>query len=93
MGDRYVFIPVHPWQWEHQLESVYARQLMDGDIVYLGPSSSPYRAQQSIRSLSNRVNPEAPLHQAGPQHYQHVEHPYSGTAYDPERAIDQRLAE
>ncbi len=58
--DRYVFIPVHPWQWEHQLESVYARQLMDGDIVYLGPSSSPYRAQQSIRSLSNRVNPEAP---------------------------------
>ncbi|WP_458125413.1 IucA/IucC family protein [Paenibacillus sp. Z3-2] len=59
-GDRYVFIPVHPWQWEHQLESVYARQLMDGDIVYLGPSSSPYRAQQSIRSLSNRMNPEAP---------------------------------
>ncbi|SDD08867.1 Ferric iron reductase FhuF-like transporter [Paenibacillus sp. CF095] len=59
-GDRYVFIPVHPWQWEHQLESVYARQLMDGDIVYLGPSSSPYRAQQSIRSLSNRVKPEAP---------------------------------
>ncbi|RPK24467.1 IucA/IucC family protein [Paenibacillus xylanexedens] len=59
-GDRYVFIPVHPWQWEHQLESVYARQLMDGDIVYLGPSSSPYRAQQSIRSLSNRVNSEAP---------------------------------
>ncbi|WP_017690462.1 IucA/IucC family protein [Paenibacillus sp. PAMC 26794] len=60
IGDRYVFIPVHPWQWEHQLESVYARQLMDRDIVYLGPSSSPYRAQQSIRSLSNRVNPEAP---------------------------------
>lgn len=59
-GESYVFIPVHPWQWEHQLESVYARQLMDGDIVYLGPSSSPYRAQQSIRSLSNRVNPDAP---------------------------------
>lgn len=58
--ESYVFIPVHPWQWEHQLESVYARQLMDGDIAYLGPSSSPYRAQQSIRSLSNRVNPEAP---------------------------------
>jgi len=58
--DSYVFIPVHPWQWEHQLETVYARQLMDGDLVYLGPSSSPYRAQQSIRSLSNRVNPEAP---------------------------------
>ncbi|PQP83268.1 IucA/IucC family siderophore biosynthesis protein [Paenibacillus sp. PCH8] len=60
VGDRYVFIPVHPWQWEHLLESVFARQLMDGEIVYLGRSSSSYRAQQSIRSLSNRMNPDAP---------------------------------
>ncbi|QYK60615.1 IucA/IucC family protein [Paenibacillus sp. S25] len=59
-GKRYIFIPVHPWQWEHQLESVFARQRMDRDIVFLGPSDSTYRAQQSIRSLSNRVNSKAP---------------------------------
>lgn len=56
----YSLIPVHPWQWEHSLESIFARQLMDGDIVYLGASSSTYRAQQSIRSLSNRKNKQAP---------------------------------
>jgi siderophore synthetase component len=59
-GNRYIFIPVHPWQWEHQLESVFARQRMDRDIVFLGPSDSTYRAQQSIRSLSNRMNSKAP---------------------------------
>ncbi|MBJ8193287.1 IucA/IucC family protein, partial [Bacillus cereus] len=37
-----------------------ARQRMDRDIVFLGPSDSTYRAQQSIRSLSNRMNSKAP---------------------------------
>lgn len=59
-GNPYVFIPVHPWQWEHQLQSVFAVQLMEKDIIFLGASSSAYRAQQSIRSLSNRVNASAP---------------------------------
>ncbi|WP_260866012.1 IucA/IucC family protein [Paenibacillus xylanexedens] len=59
-GNPYVFIPVHPWQWEHQLQSVFAVQLMERDIIFLGASSSSYRAQQSIRSLSNRVNSSAP---------------------------------
>ncbi|WP_254438462.1 IucA/IucC family siderophore biosynthesis protein [Paenibacillus sp. DCT19] len=59
-GNPYVFIPVHPWQWEHQLQSVFAVQLMEKDIIFLGASSSAYRAQQSIRSLSNRVNFSAP---------------------------------
>ncbi|WP_308722308.1 IucA/IucC family protein [Paenibacillus polysaccharolyticus] len=58
--DAYVFIPIHPWQWEHAVESIFAKQLMDGDIIYLGASASVYRAQQSIRSLSNRENPVAP---------------------------------
>lgn len=65
-GDRYVFIPVHPWQWEHQLESVYARQLMDGDIVYLGPSSSPYRAAAVDPFAVESGESGSPLHQAGP---------------------------
>ncbi|WP_293200211.1 IucA/IucC family protein [Paenibacillus sp.] len=58
--DSYVLIPLHPWQWEHAVESIFAKQLMDGDIINLGASVSAYRAQQSIRSLSNRENPVAP---------------------------------
>lgn len=57
---KYVLLPVHPWQLEHQIQSVFAQQLNDKDIVILGTSITPYRAQQSIRSLSHRDNAEAP---------------------------------
>lgn len=56
----YVYVPVHPWQMEHMIPSVFAPQLANRDIVPLGPSESAYRAQQSIRSLSHRGNAEAP---------------------------------
>lgn len=56
---KYVLLPVHPWQLEHQIGSVFAGQLADKDIVVLGPSAGAYRAQQSIRSLSHRGNADA----------------------------------
>ncbi|MFC5703310.1 IucA/IucC family protein [Cohnella faecalis] len=59
-GDKkYVFVPVHPWQAERLLPSVFVQQLADKDIVPLGASNSPYRAQQSIRTLARRDNAEA----------------------------------
>lgn len=59
-GDKkYVFLPVHPWQWEHSLPSVFVQQRIDKDIVYLGTSIRPYRAQQSIRTLAHRDSTEA----------------------------------
>lgn len=57
---KYVLLPVHPWQLEHQIQSVFAQQLNDRDIVILGTSNSTYRVQQSIRSLSHRNNVNAP---------------------------------
>jgi siderophore synthetase component len=59
-GKKYILLPVHPWQLEHQILSVFAQQLADKDIVPLGRSGGAYRAQQSIRSLSLRSNAEAP---------------------------------
>lgn len=56
----YVFLPVHPWQLENKIQSLFIQQLIDKDIVILGTSNSTYRAQQSIRSLSNRDNTDAP---------------------------------
>ncbi|QMV42378.1 IucA/IucC family protein [Cohnella cholangitidis] len=59
-GDKkYAIIPVHPWQWEHLLPSVFVQQLKDQDIVLLGTSDRPYRAQQSIRTLAHRDNTDA----------------------------------
>lgn len=57
---KYQLLPVHPWQLEHQINSLFTQQLTDKDIVVLGKSASSYRVQQSIRSLSHRENPEAP---------------------------------
>ncbi|MGG3448353.1 IucA/IucC family protein [Domibacillus aminovorans] len=57
---KYVLLPVHPWQLEHQIQSVFAQQLNDKDIVIVGASNHTYRAQQSIRSLSHRDNTHAP---------------------------------
>ncbi|MGE8080819.1 IucA/IucC family protein [Peribacillus loiseleuriae] len=57
---KYVLLPVHPWQFENQIQSDFAQQLNDKDIVILGQSTSTYRAQQSIRSLSHRDNIYAP---------------------------------
>ncbi|MFD0672083.1 IucA/IucC family protein [Cohnella sp. GCM10027633] len=56
-GVRYSYLPVHPWQMEHVVPTVFAAQLAGGDIVPLGPSTRPYRAQQSIRTLSLRGEP------------------------------------
>ncbi|MFB5674046.1 IucA/IucC family protein [Paenibacillus terreus] len=56
---QYVFLPVHPWQLGHRIQSLFVQQWTDQDIVDLGASSSAYRAQQSIRSLSHRGNAQA----------------------------------
>lgn len=62
-GDRekkYVYVPVHPWQMEHVLPTVFVEQLAARDIVPLGPSDGSYRAQQSIRTLARRDRDDAP---------------------------------
>ncbi|BFT69307.1 IucA/IucC family protein [Paenibacillus sp. P36] len=54
----YLFMPVHPWQWEHMITSAFQQQLTDSTIVKLGYGDDVYRAQQSIRSWANQSNPE-----------------------------------
>lgn len=52
----YHFMPVHPWQLENKIQSLFIEQIMNKDIVILGVLNDSYRAQQSIRSLSHRKN-------------------------------------
>ena len=56
-AEAYLFIPVHPWQWENRLAQLFAADLANGDLVYLGPGPDQYRAQQSIRTLFNLSQP------------------------------------
>lgn len=56
----YVWIPVHPWQWENHLISIFAEEIADQDIIYLGHSQDRYLAQQSLRTVTNLQHPEKP---------------------------------
>lgn len=57
---QYVFIPVHPWQWENFIIPNYANHIQDKNIIYLGKSEDDYCAQQSMRTLRNVTNPKRP---------------------------------
>ena len=53
----YVFIPVHPWQWDHKLVHIFASDIANKNIILLGESDDSYSAQQSIRTLFNLTKP------------------------------------
>jgi siderophore synthetase component/RimJ/RimL family protein N-acetyltransferase len=55
--DDYLFMPVHPWQWQNKLLTVFAPDIANNDIVYLGTGDDHYQAQQSIRTFFNRSQP------------------------------------
>ena len=54
----YLFMPVHPWQWDNKLAVTFAADIARGDIIHLGTTADRYRAQQSIRTFFNRDRPE-----------------------------------
>lgn len=53
----YRLLPVHPWQWEHQIAVAFAPDLAHRHLVYLGESSSEYRPQQSLRTFFDVSRP------------------------------------
>ncbi|BDD03801.1 GNAT family N-acetyltransferase [Aureibacter tunicatorum] len=54
----YILIPVHPWQWENKIQSIFAPDIANKNLVYLGRGKEKYSPQQSIRTLFNASNPE-----------------------------------
>lgn len=48
----YGLIPAHPWQWQNTLILALQPLIDTQEVIYLGNAGNPYRAQQSIRSLS-----------------------------------------
>ncbi|WCK74413.1 IucA/IucC family protein (plasmid) [Agrobacterium tumefaciens] len=53
-------LPVHPWQWEREIEAATVLERAAGRIVLLGEAKHGYLAQQSIRTLADQTSPEAP---------------------------------
>ncbi|MDD7804093.1 MAG: IucA/IucC family siderophore biosynthesis protein [Endozoicomonas sp. (ex Botrylloides leachii)] len=53
----YLFIPVHPWQWNNKIVYMYAADIAASDLIYLGESEDNYQPQQSIRTFFNNDHP------------------------------------
>jgi siderophore synthetase component len=55
--DDYVLVPVHPWQADEIIGTLYAAELADGTVVPLGESSDTYLPHQTVRTLANVSDP------------------------------------
>ncbi|MEW2484754.1 IucA/IucC family siderophore biosynthesis protein [Streptomyces sp. NPDC048411] len=56
--DSYLFLPVHPWQWDEWIVPVFAPAIADGDIVPLHTDEDLRLPQQSIRTFANLGHPD-----------------------------------
>ncbi|MFC4766595.1 IucA/IucC family protein [Effusibacillus consociatus] len=56
--DDYLFLPVHPWQWENRIATSHLEDLREKRLILLGTSKDVYRPQQSIRTLANSSSPK-----------------------------------
>ncbi|MFB2877357.1 IucA/IucC family protein [Floridanema aerugineum] len=56
--DNYYFFPIHDWQFETYLASLFAEEIATNAIVILDRSPDNYLPQQSIRTFLNISNPQ-----------------------------------
>nr|WP_115944310.1 IucA/IucC family protein [Amycolatopsis thermalba] len=54
----YVWVPVHPWQADEILGTLYAGELATGVVIELGESRDAYRPHQTVRTLANVSRPD-----------------------------------
>ncbi|WP_020615698.1 IucA/IucC family protein [Paenibacillus daejeonensis] len=57
---QYKLLPVHPWQWQHQLAHAMAPYIHAGEVIVLGLAGELYQPLQSIRTLHNQERQGAP---------------------------------
>jgi siderophore synthetase component len=53
----YVWVPVHPWQADEIVGTLYAAELATGVVIELGESADAYRPHQTVRTLANVSTP------------------------------------
>lgn len=53
----YVWVPVHPWQADEIVGTLYAAELATGVVIDLGESADAYRPHQTVRTLANVSTP------------------------------------
>ncbi|WP_336321828.1 IucA/IucC family siderophore biosynthesis protein [Streptomyces lavendofoliae] len=54
----YVWLPVHPWQWDHAVQILHAADVAQRRVIPLGESPDAYLPGQSIRTMANVTTPD-----------------------------------
>ncbi|MEV0886654.1 IucA/IucC family siderophore biosynthesis protein [Streptomyces microflavus] len=54
----YLYLPVHPWQWDEWIVPLFAPAIADGDIVALHSDGDTRLPQQSVRTFANVGRPD-----------------------------------
>ncbi|WP_338786854.1 IucA/IucC family siderophore biosynthesis protein [Metabacillus sp. FJAT-53654] len=57
-SEQYLFMPIHLWQWNHSIVTMYAAEIARKEIFPLGEEEDLYLPQQSIRTFVNVTNKE-----------------------------------
>ena len=55
--DDYVLVPVHPWQADEIIGTLYAAEVAEGAVVPVGVSNDAYLPHQTVRTLANVTHP------------------------------------
>lgn len=55
--DDFVLVPVHPWQADEVIGTLYAGELAEGTVIRLGESTDRYVPHQTVRTLANTSHP------------------------------------
>jgi len=56
--ESYLYLPVHPWQWDEWIVPLFAPAIADGDIVALHSDGDARLPQQSVRTFANVARPD-----------------------------------
>ncbi|MBB0245305.1 IucA/IucC family siderophore biosynthesis protein, partial [Streptomyces alkaliphilus] len=54
----YLWLPVHPWQWDTTIATLFAREVAEGVLIPLPTDGDRRLPQQSIRTFLNLDHPE-----------------------------------
>lgn len=59
-AEDYLWLPVHPWQWDNWLIGSFASEIAQRELIWLGEAPERYQPLQSIRTFANREAPQKP---------------------------------
>lgn len=57
-AEDYYFMPIHVWQWNNVIVSMFAAEIANKELIPLGEGEDHYLPQQSIRTFVNVTNKE-----------------------------------